>query len=51
MHNRDLFKKKLIMMIDDVRQRISAIDTDVKHNDMPADRDEQTVERENDELR
>ena len=50
MHNKELFKQKLIMMKDSVIQRISAIQTDVKHEGMSADWDDQAIERENDEV-
>lgn len=50
MHNKELFKQKLNMMKDDVIQRISAIQKDVKHEGISADWDDQAIERENDEV-
>ena len=50
MHNKELFKQKLIMMKDSAIQRISAIHNDVKHEGMSADWNEQAIDRENDEV-
>ncbi len=44
------YKQKLIDMKQDVSQRISAIDRDIRHEGMSADWSEQASERENDEV-
>ena len=43
-------KQKLLDMKQDVSQRISAIDRDIRHEGMSADWSEQASERENDEV-
>lgn len=44
------YKQKLLDMKQDVSQRISAIDRDIRHEGMSADWSEQASERENDEV-
>ncbi len=50
MQDQEKFRQKLIVMKDDVSQRISAIDRDIRHEGMSADWAEQATERENDEV-
>lgn len=46
----DDYKKVLLEMKQDVTNRISAIDRDIRHEGMTADWSEQASERENDEV-
>lgn len=50
MQNVEHFKKKLILLKDELTQRVSAIDKDIRHEGMSADWSEQATERENDEV-
>lgn len=50
MKNVDHFKQKLMQLKNEITQRISRIDTDIKHEGMSADWTEQASERENDEV-
>ena len=50
MQEQEKFKQKLMVMKQDVTQRISAIDRDIRHEGMSADWAEQATERENDEV-
>ncbi len=44
------FKQKLMALKDDLTQRVSAIDKDIKHEGMSSNWTEQATERENDEV-
>jgi len=44
------FKQKLVALKDDLTQRVSAIDKDIKHEGMSSNWTEQATERENDEV-
>lgn len=50
MQNLEHFKNKLIILKDELTQRVSAIDKDIRHEGMSADWSEQATERENDEV-
>lgn len=44
------FKTKLLVLKDELTQRIKTIDKDIKHEDMSSNWTEQATERENDEV-
>ncbi len=46
----DHFKKKLLLLQEEISHRIDAIDKDIRHEGMSADWEEQATERENDEV-
>lgn len=48
--NLEHFKQKLLTLKAEITQRISAIDKDIKHEDMSSNWTEQATERENDEV-
>lgn len=50
MQNLEHFKQKLLTLKDEITQRISAIDRDIKHEGMSSNWTEQATERENDEV-
>lgn len=50
MKSAEHFKQKLLHLKSEITQRISSIDTDIKHEGMSADWIEQASERENDEV-
>ena len=50
MQNLEHFKQKLLTLKAEITQRITAIDKDIKHEDMSANWTEQATERENDEV-
>lgn len=50
MENIEHFKQKLLTLKAEITQRISAIDKDIKHEDMSSNWTEQATERENDEV-
>jgi DnaK suppressor protein len=50
MQNLEHFKQKLLSLKDELTQRISAIDRDIKHEGMSSNWTEQATERENDEV-
>ena len=50
MNNTEHFKQKLLQLKNEMTQRISSIETDIKHEGMSADWTEQASERENDEV-
>lgn len=50
MQNLEHFKNKLMILKDELTQRVSAIDKDIRHEGMTADWSEQATERENDEV-
>jgi len=50
MKNPEYFKQKLTTLKNEISQRISAIDKDIKHEEMSSDWTEQATERENDEV-
>lgn len=50
MKNLEHFKQKLINLKDDLTRRISAIDKDIKHEELSSNWTEQATERENDEV-
>lgn len=50
MKNLEHFKQKLLTLKTEITQRISAIDKDIKHEDISSNWTEQATERENDEV-
>jgi len=50
MQNLEHFKQKLLTLKAEITQRITAIDKDIKHEDMSANWTEQATEREHDEV-
>ena len=50
MKNTEHFKHKLMALKNDMAERITAIDTEIKHDDMSSNWTEQATERENDEV-
>lgn len=50
MENTEHFKKKLMLLKEDITQRINAIDKDIKHEELSSNWTEQASERENDEV-
>jgi len=50
MNNQEHFKQKLIVLKNEIGQRINAIDKDIRHEGMSSDWTEQATERENDEV-
>lgn len=50
MQNLEHFKQMLMARKDDITKRITAIDKDIKHEDMSSNWTEQATERENDEV-
>ena len=50
MKNTEDFKQQLLARKTEITQRISAIDKDIKHEDMSSNWTEQATERENDEV-
>lgn len=50
MHNLEHFKHKLMTLKNEMTQRMTAIDKDIKHEGMSSDWTEQATERENDEV-
>lgn len=50
MQDLEYFKNKLTALKDEVTQRITAIDKDIRHEGMSSDWEEQATERENDEV-
>ena len=50
MKNFEHFKNKLLILKDEITQRVNAIDKDIKHEDLSSNWTEQATERENDEV-
>ena len=50
MQDLDYFKHKLLTLKNDMAERITAIDKEIKHEDLSSDWTEQATERENDEV-
>jgi|TARA_R110002111_G_scaffold254944_1_gene320882 RNA polymerase-binding transcription factor DksA len=50
MQNFEHFKHKLLALKNDMEERITAIDKEIKHEGMSSDWSEQATERENDEV-